>query len=197
MALQPCARATSSAIAEKARKRPSSALPGTFSPSPRGEGTASDFSRMQLRVLAMTPLQVKHESAPHPRLPPHLLPVATGRRDRHAPTPACTAALQCILELAPLPLRLRSVPQASKLGSTDYCNASPGGRVVRTVPRRACFRAPCQPCGAGNAQPKRASRPAKASSSGASTSRRSPLRGCAKASFHACSSRRCTPKCCL
>ena len=33
---------------------------------------------------------MKHESAPHPRLPPHLLPVATGRRDRHAFSPECS-----------------------------------------------------------------------------------------------------------
>ncbi len=43
LTLQPCARATSSAAAEKARKRPSSALPGTFSPSQRGEGTSMRF----------------------------------------------------------------------------------------------------------------------------------------------------------
>ena len=36
---------------EEARKRPSSALPGTFSPSPRGEGTASVFSEVQIAIL--------------------------------------------------------------------------------------------------------------------------------------------------
>ena len=35
-------------------------------------------------------LPKKHESAPHPRLPPHLLPVATGRRDRHAFSRMCS-----------------------------------------------------------------------------------------------------------
>ena len=35
-------------------------------------------------------LPVKQKSAPHPRLPPHLLPVATGRRDPHAFSPECS-----------------------------------------------------------------------------------------------------------
>ena len=50
-------------------------------------------STLQQRTGAVSSaLPVKPESAPHPRLPPHLLPVATGRRDRHAHSPECSRA---------------------------------------------------------------------------------------------------------
>ena len=72
-----------------------------FAPRQRGEGGAAapdegpwevgcDRRCSRARESLHRRLQKKkHESAPHPRLPPHLLPVATGRRDQHALSPGC------------------------------------------------------------------------------------------------------------
>ena len=74
--------------------------PAFLRPAQRGEGGAAapdegpwkvgcDRRCSRARESLHRRLQKKHESAPHPRLPPHLLPVATGRRDQHALSAAC------------------------------------------------------------------------------------------------------------
>ena len=76
--------------------------PASLRPAQRGEGGAAAPDEGPWEVgcvrhcssahAELHRLPVKQRSAPHPRPPPHLLPVATGRRDRHALSPECSLA---------------------------------------------------------------------------------------------------------
>ncbi len=123
-------------------------------PAQRGEGGAAapdegpwevgcDRRFSRARALLHRLLHEKQKSAPHPRLPPHLLPVATGRRDQHALSPACSRAFLRRRQpsLRPAPAG-RRCPAGRMRGALLFC--------VRHAPARARQRQ--RPAGEGGSR---------------------------------------------
>ena len=81
----------------------------------RGRGRWAAVAMQQCARVTSSALPVKPESAPHPRLPPHLLPVATGRRDQHAFSRMCSLH-SCDSASLPFAPRQRSQTLEKRIG---------------------------------------------------------------------------------